>query len=72
VGNDCWGIFDGALGYWKLSEMRRGVIQTALMHTLGAVPPDEDDYRELDAISNNMGPLFRKWMSGFVVYTSVA
>jgi len=119
VGNDCWGVFGGALGRWMLSEMRRGacgfmpaaevtdvyvqiwdafqagdeagaraifnrllplinlemllgmrickevlvrrgVIQTALMRTPGTIQADEDDCRELDAILDDLRPLYRQ------------
>jgi len=40
--------------------VQRGVIQTATMRTPGTIQPDEDDYRELNAILEDLRPLFRR------------
>lgn len=118
VGEECWGVFGGALGRWMISEMRRGacgfmpatettdvyvqiwdafqsgdeaearrifnrllplinlagllgmrpllevlvrrgVLRTTLMRTPGRPELDQDDRRELDAILEDVSPLFR-------------
>jgi len=118
VGEECWGVFGGALGRWMISEMRRGacgfmpatettdvyvqiwdafqsgdeaearrifnrllplinlagllgmrpllevlvrrgVLRTTLMRTPGRPELDQDDRRELDAILEDIIPLFR-------------
>jgi len=118
VGDECWGVFGGALGRWMISEMRRGacgfmpatettdvyvqiwdafqsgdeaearrifdrllplinlagllgmrpllevlvrrgVLRTTLMRTPGRPELDQDDRRELDAILEDISPLFR-------------
>jgi 4-hydroxy-tetrahydrodipicolinate synthase len=38
--------------------VRRGIIRTALMRMPGDLLPDEEDYRELDAILADLHPLF--------------
>lgn len=118
VGEECWGVFGGALGRWMISEMRRGacgfmpatettdvyvqiwdafqsgdeaearrifsrllplinlagllgmrpllevlvrrgVLRTTLMRTPGRPELDQDDRRELDAILEDVSPMFR-------------
>jgi len=118
VGEECWGVFGGALGRWMISEMRRGacgfmpatettdvyvqiwdafqsgdetearrifgrllplinlagllgmrpllevlvrrgVLRTTLMRAPGRPELDQDDRRELDAILEDVSPLFR-------------
>jgi len=118
VGEECWGVFGGALGRWMISEMRRGacgfmpatettdvyvqiwdafqsgdeaearrifsrllplinlagllgmrplfevlvrrgILRTTLMRTPGRPELDKDDRRELDAILEDISPLFR-------------
>jgi len=118
VGDECQGVFGGALGRWMISEMRRGavgfmpaaevtdvyvqiwdafqagdertarnvfnqllplinlvmllglqvckevlvrrgILRSAQMLTPGSLPLDEEDYRELDAILEDLRPYFR-------------